>query len=355
MNSGSGDSAVEPSHGNEPGGASPQRAARKHVQPRPSATALLALYPAAWRRRYGDELDALIVDMHADGRDTGWRVRADLVRASTRERLRGARRDEPSRRIRGGSSLVLWAWALFVLAGAIVAKTSEHWQRALAGRPSSIANVANVAFGGLTAVAVTVALLVTAGIVVALPSATRFLRDGGWPRVRSRALIAATLTVVAATATVVLVVWAHRLNVLDRNGHDRLYTGAFLCWAALVAAALLAWTAVATGIARGMPCGRVALRAQARLAPIVAILMAAMTAATVGWWAIVGHDSPAALTGGPVAAHGSAFVPQLVVATALMLIATTIAVIGAARADAARRQLRPGAGPQLGREATGGQ
>jgi hypothetical protein len=338
MSSGSGDSPVEPSGGNEAGGAGPQRSGtHKHVQPRPGATALLALYPAAWRRRYGDELDALIVDMHADGRNTGWRVRADLVRASARERLRGARRDEPSRRIRGGSSLVLWAWALFVLAGAIVAKTSEHWQRALPGHPSSIANVA---FAGLTAVAVTVALLVTAGIALALPGATRFLRDGGWPRVRSRALIAATLTVVAATATVVLVAWAHRLTVLDRNGHDRLYTGAFLCWAALVAAALLAWTAVATGIARGISCGRVALRAQAGLAPIVAVLMAAMTAATVGWWAIVGHDSPAALTGGPAAAHGSAFVPQLVVATALMLIATSIAVVGAARAGAALRQLR---------------
>jgi hypothetical protein len=338
MSSDSGDSAVQPSHGNEPVGPGPQRSgARKHVQPGPGATALLALYPAAWRRRYGDELDALIVDMHADGRGTGWRVRADLVRASARERLHGGRGDDPTGRVRGGSSLVLWAWALFVLAGAIVAKTSEHWQRGLPGHPSSIAEIA---FRALTAVAVTVALLVAAGIALALPSATRFLRDGGWPRVRSRVLIAATLTVVAAPATLALVAWAHRLTVLDRNGHDGLYAGAFLCWAALVAGALLAWTAVATGIARAMPCGRGVLRSQARLAPVVAVLMVAMTAATVGWWAIVGHDSPAALTGGPAADHGSAFVPQLVVATALMLVATTIAIVGAVRAEAALRQLR---------------
>ena len=338
MSSASGDGAVDPTGASEPDGPDPQRSgARERVQPRPGVTALLALYPAAWRRRYGDELDALIVDMHADGRSTGWRVRADLVRASTRERFHGGRGDDPSGRIRGGSSLVLWAWALFVVAGVIVAKTSEHWQRALPGHPSSIADVA---FRSLTAAAVTVALLVTAGIALALPGATRFLRDGGWPQVRSRALIAVTLTVVAAPATVALVVWAHRLTVLDRNGHDALYAGAFLCWAALVADALLAWTAVATRIARGMPCGRGGLRAQARLAPIVAILMAAMTAATVGWWAVVGHDDAAALTGGPVAAHESAFVPQLVLATALMLIATTIAAVGAARADAGRRQLR---------------
>jgi hypothetical protein len=337
MSAGRGDSAVEPSHGNEPGGPGPQRRGNHaDVRPNPGPTTLLALYPAAWRQRYGDELDALIVDMHADGRDTGGRVRADVLRAATRERLRGGHRGEPSPRIRGGSSLVLWAWALFVLAGAIVAKTSEHWQRGVSGQPGSIARVA---FGGLTAVAVTAAVLVAAGIALALPGATRFLREGGWPRIRSRALIAATLTVVAVPATVVLVAWAHRLTGLDRSGHDDLYAGAFLCWAALVAAALLAWTAVATGIARGMQCGRAVLRAQALLAPAVAILMAVMTVATVAWWAILGRDSPAALTGGSAAAHGSAFVPQLVVAAALMLIATTIAALGAARADAALLEL----------------
>jgi hypothetical protein len=337
MSSDRGDGAVGPTPGDEPGTSDPQRPGnRKHVRPIPGPTTLLALYPAAWRRRYGDELDALIVDMHADGRNTGWRVRTDLLRAAARERLRGGRRGEPSPRIRGGASLVLWAWALFVLAGAIVAKTSEHWQRALPGHPGSIANFA---YGGLTAVAVMAAVLVAAGIALTLPAAIRFLREGGWPRVRSRALIAMTLTVVAPPATVALVAWAHRLPVLDRSGHDALYAAVFLCWAALGAAALLAWTAVATGIARGMRCGRSVLRAQAFLAPVVAILMAAMTVATVAWWAVVGRASPGALTGGSSAAHASAFVPQLAVAAVLMVIATTIAAVGAARADAALPEL----------------
>lgn len=343
MSSHRGDGALEPADGdepthvNEPGSPGPERADHPaHARQTPGPTTLLALYPAAWRRRYGSELDALIVDMHADGRDTGWRVGADVLRAAARERLRGGHHGDPSRRISGGASLVLWAWALFVVAGAIVAKTSEHWQRALPGPPSSIANFA---YGGLTAVAIMAATLVTIGIALTLPAATRFLREGGWPRIRFRALVAATLTVLAAPATVALVTWAHRLTVLDRNGHDAMYTGAFLCWAALIVAALLAWTAVATAVARGMQCGRALLRAQALLAPIVALLMAAMTVATVAWWAVVGHDSPAVLTGGSADVHGSAFVPQLVVAAALMLIATAIAALGAARADAALPEL----------------
>jgi hypothetical protein len=36
---------------------------------------MAALYPAAWKKRYGDELDALIED--AGG---GWRVISDLLK-----------------------------------------------------------------------------------------------------------------------------------------------------------------------------------------------------------------------------------------------------------------------------------
>ena len=337
MSSGRGDRAIEATDRDQPRSPGPHRPGnRLRVRSTPGPTALLALYPAAWRRRYGDELDALILDMHADGRNTGWRVHADVLRAAARERLRGGHRGEPSRRIRGGASLVLWAWAVFVLAGAIVAKTSEHWQGSLSGRPASIAKVA---FAGLTVAAVTAAVLVAAGIALTLPAAMRFLREGGWSRIRSRTLIAAALTAAAVAATIALVAWAHRLTVLDRNGHDHLYAGAFLCWAALVAAMVLAWTAVATAIARGLRCGRAVLRAQALLATAVTILMTVMTVATAAWWAIVAHSSPAALTGGSAAAQASAIVPQLVVAGSLMLIATMIAAVGAARADTALPEL----------------
>ncbi len=329
--------AVEPDDGGQPTTPGPERRDdRAGVRSAPGPTALLALYPAAWRRRYGDELDALIVDMHADGRDTGWRVRIDVVRAAVRERLHSGRRGEPSRRIRGGASLVLWAWAVFVLAGAIVAKTSEHWQRSWSGHPAS---TAEIAFAGLTVAAVTAAVLVAAGIALTLPAATRFLREGGWSRIRLRTLIAVALTVAAVAATVALVAWAHRLSVVDRNGRDGVYAGAFLCWAALVAAAVFAWTGVATRIAHGLRCGQAVLRAEALLAPAVTILMAVMTVATAVWWGIVGHDSPASLTGGSPVAHTSALVPQLVVAGLLMLIATTMAATGAVRADAALSEL----------------
>ena len=300
----------------------------------PGAGMLLALYPAAWRRRYGDELDALIVDMHADGGRAPWRARVDLIASAARVRLQGS--GGADRRIRSGSSLVLWAWALLVLAGAIVVKTSEHWQRAL---PAHAGSGAHAAFDGLTVAAIVCAVLIAGGIAMMLPAAARFLREGGWHVLRTRALTAIALTVVVVPALVALAVWAHGLTVAQRNGHDAVYGAAVVCWAVLAAACLLAWTSVATRCARELRCPRGVLRVQGLIAPVVAIAMIAMTVATGAWWAVVGHDAPGALTGGSAAAHPSALVPQLVLAATLMVVASVIATIGAARADVALGEL----------------
>jgi MFS family permease len=298
----------------------------------PGPTTLLALFPAAWRRRYGDELDALILDMAADGRDTGTRVRHDLLRSALRERVRGG--GDPSRRIRGGASLVLWAWALFVIGGAILAKTSEHWQQALPGVGS-----AHVAFSVLTVIAFVASAAVAGGILLPLPAVWRLLREGGWKRICRRTVAAAVLSVAVIAATIGLSTWAHGLSAADRNGHDHLYAAAFVGWGALVAACLLAWTSVATRLASEIRCDRLVLRVQAWLAPAVAVAMAMMTAAALVWWVLVGAHAPGALTGGSTLAHPSPVVPMLVLAAALMGVATAVAAVGAARADGARAQL----------------
>jgi hypothetical protein len=293
---------------------------------------LLALYPRAWRGRYGDELDALILDMHADGRATGARVRADLLRSAVRERLHSG--SDPSRRVQGGSSLVLWAWALFVIAALIVAKTSEHWQQALPGDEA-----AHVAFSAFKVVALGSVALVAAGVVVTLPAAWRLLRDHGWERIRARVLLAVGLTVVVLASTVGVVIWARGLSLVDRSGHDHLYAAAFVGWGALVAACLLAWTAVATRIAADVRCGRAVLRLHTWIAPAVAIAVTATTAALLVWWASVAVRAPAALTGGSTLAHPSPLVPQLVAAAVLMVLATGVAGVGAVRAESARAEI----------------
>lgn len=127
-----------------------------------------------------------------------------------------------------------------------------------------------------------------------------------------------------------------------RNGHDTLYGVAFVFWAALCTTTLLAWTAAAAGTARHLHLAPRTLRLHAGLAFSAAAAMGAMVAAAAVWWVVVASASPAALTGGPVLAHSSALVPQLVVATAIMLAATGLGAVGAKRAARALPALQEG-------------
>jgi hypothetical protein len=296
---------------------------------------LLSCYPSGWRARYGDELEALILDM-TDGRRVPWRVRADVVGGAGRERLRasGLTGDGPApTRVRAGAVLVMWAWALFILGGAIVGKSSEHWQSAM---PTGAGHsAATVAFDVVTGGAVLTGVLVLAGIGLALPSMLGWLRDGGWRQIRGPIATAAWLSAAALAATIGLVAWAHGLSAHARNGHDGAYGIAFLAWAALCAATLLAWTSAAARTARHLTLPPRTLRWQARLASAAAVGMAVIVAATLVWWVVVADAAPGALTGGPDGRHASAIVARLVVAIVFMLSATTLGAIGARRAAGA--------------------
>jgi hypothetical protein len=101
----------------------------------------------------------------------------------------------------------------------------------------------------------------------------------------------------------------------------------------LAATSLLAWTRAATVTADRIDLSPTTLQLHARLAPAIAVAMAAMTAATVLWWVAVAVVSPGALTGPPTTPHASAVVPALVAAAALMTLATALAATGARRAN----------------------
>jgi hypothetical protein len=289
-------------------------------------------YPPDWRARYGDELAALILDMSGDRR-VPWRICADVATAGARERRRAAGLADggtPEARVRGGVLLVLWASALFALAGMIVQKTSEHWQDAM---PAGAHTSATLAFGVLLmGAAIGASGLMLAGIASAAPSALRFVREDGWSPVRRHVLRAAVMTLIMVAATAGLVVWADGLSAHARAGHDSAYAVAFVAWALLGAGTVLTWTAAAAKTASCLRLTPSTLRTHARLASAVSLAMGVMTAATVTWWASVAYVAPAALTGGSPGGHPPALVPQLIVAAAMMLLATGLGAAGARRA-----------------------
>lgn len=292
---------------------------------------LLRAYPPAWRRRYGRELEALIAEA-SDGGRVGWRTRLDVLLAGGRERLRAAAGGSPGatdQRVKDSLVWVLCAWALFVVGGLVVQRFSEHWQ---AATPATVGSLPGVAFGVLVAASVCGALLVVAGIGVALPSFVALLRAGGWQPIRRRATFAAILTALALAAIAGLVAWASGLDSHQREGSDTAYAAAFVVSALLVCGCLAAWTATAAAIARRLELGAAAMRLQSWLATAIAIAMATVTAATVAWWVSLAGAGRSFLAGPGPGALDSTLPPELVAAVALMIAATLLAGAGARRA-----------------------
>ncbi len=285
---------------------------------------LLRFYPPAWRRRYGEELRGLIVESSAGGR-VSWRTRLDVVLAGSRERVRSAGLEpgsSPADRVRARVLVVLCAWALLVLGGAIVGKFSEHWQSATAAGGSSLARVA---FAVLIAAACCGSALVLAGVAAAVPSFARLLGHGGWRQVR-RPLAGAVLAgVVLVAATAALAAWAGSLDGGQREGGDTAYSVAFVAWALLAAGTIATWAGAAVAIAGRVELPDRVLRIEAWLAAGASAAMVAITAATIVWWIALANAAPWFFSGQPAGSGGSTLAPQLLVAAAIMVAATLLA------------------------------
>lgn len=307
---------------------------------RQSARRLVRLYPRAWRERYGDELAALISES-SSGRRIPWRTRADVVRSAAREH---ARRLAPAagpaqERSRTGVLLALWAWVLFACAGAVVQKTSEHWQASV---PGSGRALPSAAFGALVAAAVAGAAVVLAGLAVVLPPATRFVRSGRVHELRGPLVRSAAATLAASAAGTAIVIWAHRLTAAQRSGHDGAYAVGFAAFALLAALCLATWGAAAAVLLRRLELSPRTLRAEAALACALAGAMLAATAATALWWGSAASAARAfPSTGGADGRADPATVAMLATAVAAMLVATLAAATGARIAVVASRGLPP--------------
>ncbi len=290
---------------------------------------LLRAYPPAWRARYGDELVSLMLESGERGR-VAWRACRDVLLAGARERLRAAGLSgdsvPPAARARAGSLLVLCAWSLFVVAGMMVQRVSEHWRGTA---PAAGRTLPAIAFDGLVAAAAIAAVLVLAGAACALPALVAFLRAGRFGEIRAHWARAARLSAAGAAATAGLVAWAQRLSAAQRDGHDTAYALGFSAWGLLLVVCLAAWTYAAVATARRIEWPARALVALARLAAGVAAAMGAITVATALWWAALPASSPSAGASAP-----------LLAALAIMVAATALGLAGARRALAAPRPLR---------------
>jgi hypothetical protein len=292
----------------------------------------LRCYPPSWRERYGEELEGLVEQMNGKG-SVAWRVRRDVALTGARERLRSwglaGPGIPPGTQAKAGALLVLCAWTLFVVAGMAVQRFSEHWQDFT---PISGRALPSGEFRVLVDAALIGGALVLLGGACVLPRLLAFLRGGGWSATRGSVLRAVFSSLFTAVATVGLIQWAHRLDSLQRNGHDPLYGIAFIAWGLLVVGCLGMWTSVVVEIARRIEFPVGLLKVEVGLAVAVSLAMLTMTVATATWWITLAIRAPWALREEPSGAVPSPFLLQLMAAMALMVLATALAGLGSARA-----------------------
>ena len=200
---------------------------------------LLRWYPRAWRERYGGELAALIQDNLDEGRPA-WRLRLSVIGGGLRERFRQARHA-------AAASLTSPAWhnrwGTIVLAGLICGFLAGDLTSPLSAAPRGWQGVTLDAV--LAAVAVTGAVVLADGLL-ALTALVRFLRAGGWPKIRRRAGWAAGATAAAGggLAGLVLVSGSHPPAQLNASWA---YWAGVLVTGLAMAAAIGLWAAAAGG------------------------------------------------------------------------------------------------------------
>ncbi len=282
----------------------------------------LALYPLAYRRRYGEEMAALVEDQGVSPR-----VVADLVRGALRAHLRPepdlTRQLGPDDRLRLGLSSILLCWVVFAAAGLGLYKTTEDHGFTAAGHAHGLLGTAHFAIQMLAGVCSVAVLLGAAPLVVI---ALRQARDRR--AVERATVLALGCLLVFVLATAALVALA---NLATPPGE------------ALAAASLAIWSVLA--LACGLGCalaGRLGLfaitvpkdvlRASAACANVVVVGMVGISLATALYLVALLHDAPglAGQGNGPLELASVAL--SLGIQLAVMVAVAVPALLGASRA-----------------------
>jgi hypothetical protein len=296
---------------------------------------LVRWYPSQWRERYGDEMAALLEDSYASVSEVPLRQRVSLAWSGLGERARSAGlvgwSRSPDLRLRGGSLLVLCGWAFYVVAGAVFAKSADHWS---SGSPSAGHWVATGGFNVVGAAAGAGTLIVLLAALAVLPAFVRFVRFGGWREVSRPILVALGSCVASALLLLILVAWAHSLSGHDRNGGLAIYGWFFVLVSLVFFAALACGTVAATAVARRVELSHRTLQALGVMAIALVGVMALAIVSLVAWWASEAVHAPGFLSrviGNGVPFHSSVAPPTLLASGALMVFGLALGVAGLVR------------------------
>lgn len=250
---------------------------------------LLRWYPRTWRERYGEELLALIQDTLQEGRPT-WRLRLGVAWGGLRERGHQAGRAAKAA-VKGPTRPLRWNTFVAGLVFAYLPWTlmqsplpARGWQ-------------ATAAFDSVLAAAALTGAVVLAEGLVAVPALVRFLRAGGWPRIRRRVWWAAHATVATGggLAWLALIVGSHSSAQLKVSW---VYLVAVFATGLVMAVALGLWAAAAAATVRQLKLTPRVRTVQLKIGALGPSAVTATIGALAFWWSVT--QAPAWLVMVPI-------------------------------------------------------
>jgi hypothetical protein len=282
----------------------------------------LALYPLAYRRRYGEEMEALLEDQGPSPAAV-----ADLLRGAARAHLRPepglAGELGPDDRLKLGLSSTLLAWVVFSIAGLALYKTTEGNSFARAGDAHGLLGAAHLAIQVLALVATAAVVLGTIPLVVAALSQARDRRAA-----RRASVLAVGCVTVFGLATAALVAVAQA----GSPPSDALDAVILALWAGLALACGIGCAVAGRLGLFAIVVPRDVLRLTGACAIVVAVGMIGIAVATAVYLATLVHDAPglAGEGNGPleILSVGASLGIQLAVMVAVSFPAVAVAVRG---------------------------
>ena len=245
--------------------------------------AALALYPVGFRRRYGDEMRALLEDS-----PPSLRTALNLLRGALMAHVHPPRGLSatlgPEDRLRATSSGVIACWIAFAAAGVGFYKTTED-------HPLSRAGDAHLAIGGAHAAIQILAVLASIAVVAgALPLVVSALRQSRRAQAVRRATgLAVGSVALFAISTVALVAFVNSVKTLSGTAAG----AAFAAWILIgLASGVICALAVRSGLfatqvrrqvlVAALACGTLVTAAMALMALATAAYLIALTIVASG-------------------------------------------------------------------------
>jgi hypothetical protein len=294
------------------------------------ARGALRLYPLAYRRRYGDEMLALL-----DERPSTRHTVLDLLRGALVAHVRPADGPAgtvgPADRVRASTSGILLCWIFFAAAGFGFYKSTEDYPFSEAGHAHPVLSNAHLAVQALALMASAAVVLGALPLIAAAVAQAR--REPGAWRLIWRPL-APVIGFAALTAVFIAIAHTQAPNNGTAFGH-----GASIVWAIAGLGSGVACVLACRAALFATPVGAARLKIALTAGTLVTIAMVAIAAATALYAIALAADA-SQLAGEPNGPFGLLSVrASLIVAVIVMVAAGALATVTTLRGWRGERAL----------------